>query len=363
MPAISVLIPVYNGGQYIEKAVRSVMSQTFPDWELIVLDDGSSDNSPEILRALAAVDCRIKILAKENDGNGNTAANIKIMGKAATGDYAFYMSQDDWLSPDILENMAARAAETGAEIVVPEMALAFADGSESTDRACCAPPEGDFSRIITGKEAFLLSVDFRINGFALIRSGLMFDARCDTRYFDSDELNTRLQFLWADKVAFCRGKFFYYQGNENAMTRKFSVKMFQRLRTSMLLAEAFGKSFPEKMKDPDDSFVTLRAWQMRTYVSLAVMYLTHCGEFTEGMRRDIRQTFRDFETAISFSGTILRVLRRMNGSEKAFCIFFFLFGSCLKMQPLHRAYHTLKRARTKATGKTRLKKYESNQLQ
>lgn len=345
MPAISVLIPVYNGGQYIEKAVRSVIAQTFSDWELIVLDDGSSDNSLDILHALAAEDCRIRVLTKENDGNGNTAANIKTMGKFATGDYAFYMSQDDWISSDILSNMAVRAAETGAEIVVPEMALTFADGSESRAQICCTPPEGDFDRTITGKEAFLLSVDFRINGFALIKSELMFDARCDTRYFDSDELNTRLQFLWANKVAFCRGKFFYYQGNENAMTRKFSVKMFQRLRTSMLLAEAFSKAFPKEVKEQDDNFVTLRAWQMRTYVSLAVMYLTHCREFSERTRKDIRLTFRDFETAISFSGTRFRVLRGMNGSEKVFCIFFFLFGSCLKMLPLHRMYHKLKGAK------------------
>ncbi len=347
MPTISVLIPVYNGERYIAKAVRSVMSQTFADWELIVLDDGSTDSSRDILHTLAAEDSRITVLAKENDDNGNTAANIKLMGEAATGDYAFYMSQDDWLSPDILENMARRAAETEAEIVVPEMALAYADGTMDKGQSYCTPPGCNYGRVITGKEAFLLSVDFRINGFAMVKSELMFDKRCDTRYFDSDELNTRLQFLWADRVAFCHGTFFYYQGNENAMTRKFSVKMFQRLRTSVMLADTFNKAFPGEKERRGDNFISLRVWQMRTYVNLAVIYLSHCGELNAKQITDVRMMFHDWEKATDFRGVRLAMLRRMTCGERVFSAFFFLTGSCLKMKPLHRAYHILKRTITK----------------
>ncbi len=342
MPRISILIPVYNGEQYIEKAVRSVIAQSFTDWELIALDDGSTDGSRQILERLATKDCRIKLMQKENDGNGNTAANIMIMGREAKGEYAFYMSQDDWLSTDLFELAVKRTEETGAEVVIPEMPLAYADGT-TRNIACSVPPGGDFDAVLTGKEAFELSIDFRINGFALIKSTLMFDRRCDNRFFDSDELNTRLQYLWANKVAFCRGKFYYYQGNENAMTKKFSAKMFQRLCTSIMLDKAFAETFPRSDKKNRQRYAVLKAWQMHTYVSLAVAFLSHGDGMTANQKASARGMFRDFERGISFRGLRLAVLRRLTKSEAVFAVFYFLFGSCLKMKGLHAVYHKLKR--------------------
>ena len=122
-------MPVYNGSMYLQRSIGSVMAQTYADWQLVALDDGSTDDSLSVLKQLAAADKRIKIMTKTNDGKGNTARNIDIMSAEAEGDYIFYMSQDDYISADLLQHAVTRIEETGAEIVVPDMLLANADGS------------------------------------------------------------------------------------------------------------------------------------------------------------------------------------------------------------------------------------------
>ena len=212
-------MPVYNGSMYLQRSIGSVMAQTYADWQLVALDDGSTDDSLSVLKQMAAADKRIKIMTKTNDSKGNTARNIDIMSAEAEGDYIFYMSQDDYISADLLQHAVTRIEETGAEIVIPDMLLANADGSTEQAKGSF-PPNGDYSILLTGIEAFTLCIDFSIHGFALIHRRLMFATDCDTRYFDSDEYNTRVQYLRANKTAFCHGTFFYYQGNAEATIKK-----------------------------------------------------------------------------------------------------------------------------------------------
>ena len=67
-PTVSVVVPVYNTERYIAETIDSILKQTFTDFELIVIDDGSTDRSPEILRELAAKDSRIRLTVRENRG-------------------------------------------------------------------------------------------------------------------------------------------------------------------------------------------------------------------------------------------------------------------------------------------------------
>lgn len=115
--SISVLMPIYNGAEYIAASIGSVMAQSFTNWELIALDDGSNDNSYEILKQLSQEDNRIHLYTKTNNPNGKVARNISIMCQCAKGQCAFYMSQNDTLSPDCLERLYTRATEIDANIV------------------------------------------------------------------------------------------------------------------------------------------------------------------------------------------------------------------------------------------------------
>ena len=99
---ISVVIPLYNKAPFVEKAVRSVLSQSFTDYELIVVDDGSSDESPEIAMRVMEDHDNCRMIRQENSGVSTTRNN----GVAAShGDYLCFLDADDWWEPTFLEEM------------------------------------------------------------------------------------------------------------------------------------------------------------------------------------------------------------------------------------------------------------------
>ena len=91
-PKISVIIPVYNTAEYLKEAVGSICNQTCKSLQIIVVDDGSTDSSPEILRQLAKEDSRIEIITRKNSGQG--AARNKGLERAV-GEYVYFMDSDD----------------------------------------------------------------------------------------------------------------------------------------------------------------------------------------------------------------------------------------------------------------------------
>lgn len=94
---VSVIIPVYNVGQYIEQCIRSIQEQDYPNVEIVVVNDGSPDNSLEIIEGLASEDERIVVINKENSG---VSASRNVGIKASTGEYLMFVDGDDFLAQD-----------------------------------------------------------------------------------------------------------------------------------------------------------------------------------------------------------------------------------------------------------------------
>lgn len=101
-PKISIVMPMYRVERYIEKAIRSVLVQDFQDWELLIVNDGSPDNSRKIAMAVAVGDDRIKILDKENGGLSD-ARNFGL--DRATGEFVHFYDSDDWIEPDFYSTL------------------------------------------------------------------------------------------------------------------------------------------------------------------------------------------------------------------------------------------------------------------
>ena len=101
MPAVSVVMPVYNGEKYVAEAIESILAQTFTDFEFIIVDDGSRDRSPEIISDYERRDDRIRFLAFEQNKGRAAAKNLGI--EAATGQYIAGMDSDDVSLPQRLE--------------------------------------------------------------------------------------------------------------------------------------------------------------------------------------------------------------------------------------------------------------------
>lgn len=111
---VSVIMPAYNAENYIGEAIQSVLSQTYDYWELIVVDDGSRDRTPEIVRHWASLDPRIKYFAQPNGGPGK-ARNLGI--QHARGNLVAFLDADDLWLPTRLEAQVGILTVTGADLV------------------------------------------------------------------------------------------------------------------------------------------------------------------------------------------------------------------------------------------------------
>lgn len=115
MIQVSVVIPVYNIEAHLEECLASVCAQTLRDIEVICVDDGSTDASPDILSRFAAMDKRFRIVTQENAGPG-AARNAGL--ELAQGEYIVFLDSDDWFEAGFLEQMICRARQTGADITI-----------------------------------------------------------------------------------------------------------------------------------------------------------------------------------------------------------------------------------------------------
>lgn len=113
MPKVSIIVPIYNAEQYLHQCLESVISQTLKDIEIILIDDGSKDNSATICQEYLK-DSRVSFFHKENEGLA--AARRDGMGRA-TGEYIGFVDSDDWLEPDMYEKMYSAAQTNHADIV------------------------------------------------------------------------------------------------------------------------------------------------------------------------------------------------------------------------------------------------------
>lgn len=114
MNKISVIMPVYNTEHYVSRAIESVLQQTYTNWELIVVDDGSTDKSLEVCRKYQSIDNRIKLYHKDNGGQG-CARNYAL--EKCSGNYIMYLDSDDWIDVDAMQFLLQAITEYQADVV------------------------------------------------------------------------------------------------------------------------------------------------------------------------------------------------------------------------------------------------------
>lgn len=187
-------MPVYNGGNFLDHSIPSVLAQDYQDWELLCVDDASTDGSAEKLDSYVQCDARIVVYHKPHGGNVPKSWNF-ILPKI-TGDYVMYMSQDDMLGAEALSKMAAKMT-ADVDVILP--LYRQYDYSSNTIRRV----EGidDILGSISGIEAFALSLKWHIHGFCLYRRSLYEDIHLDDTIYISDEWMTRKLLLNARKIA------------------------------------------------------------------------------------------------------------------------------------------------------------------
>ena len=152
MPEISVIVPVYKAEQYLERCVKSILEQTYQNFELILVDDGSPDGSPILCDKLAEKDSRVHVIHKKN-GGASSARNAGL--KNAKGNWIAFADSDDWLDKNALKTLYDLAKKYNVPMAIGGMGVA----QEYTDTQATAKQDA-----VVLSRADLMRRFFRLNG-------------------------------------------------------------------------------------------------------------------------------------------------------------------------------------------------------
>lgn len=144
-PLVSVIMPAYNAEQFIEEAINSVISQTLTDWELLVIDDCSTDHTRQIVAEFAQKDSRIQLLV--NEENMKVAKTRNKGMSVCRGEYVALLDSDDSYKPEMLQKMVERAKETKADIIYCSYELIDEQGKKVCNDFI-VPEQTDFEHML-----------------------------------------------------------------------------------------------------------------------------------------------------------------------------------------------------------------------
>lgn len=245
-PLISVIVPVYRVEEYLERCVKSILSQTYKNLEVILVDDGSPDQCPAICDACAEKDVRVKVIHQENKGlSGARNAGID----AASGEYLAFVDSDDYVSPHFIEELYQLLQDTGCAIGQCRFSYVKGDGLvEEGDSAFCIYRGESLMEQLYGPEE--KATCFVVAWNKLYRAELFKETgiRYPEGRIHEDEATTYRLFHEAKKLAFLdRALYGYYTENGGSITSVFSAKRLQWLTAHEERIAFFKKNGYEKL--------------------------------------------------------------------------------------------------------------------
>lgn len=146
-PVISIIVPVYNVAEELERCVNSIEVQSYPSIEVILVDDGSTDESGKVCDEIAAADSRFTVIHKDNGGL-SSARNAGL--NVAAGDWVMYIDSDDAIEPDACESLMEAAEKTGADLIIGDAVHETSSGVEQMKHDCLSP-----NTIYQGRDAII----------------------------------------------------------------------------------------------------------------------------------------------------------------------------------------------------------------
>lgn len=268
----SVIVPIYKVEEYIHRCVDSVLAQTYTDFELLLVDDGSPDNCPAICDEYARKDPRVRVIHKPNGGL-ISARNAGIM--AAQGEYICYVDGDDWAKENMLQFVSDRLAESPVPL---DMVLFAADNvfEDHLEETINDAPEGYYDRARLEKEIFPQLIVDTHNG---VRAGSMVQAHTwdkavrrelQVKYYTRDERirvftdvpMTYECLLNSQNVYICNEHLYMYNKTNESSIRALSRENF--LTKSFYYLNVY-------MKEHLGGFSPSVDWQLNEFVAMLIL--------------------------------------------------------------------------------------------
>lgn len=240
MELVSVIVAIYNVEQYLQQCITSLLNQTYKKLELILVDDGSLDRSGIICDEYAALDNRIKVIHKKNQGLGLARNSGLDMAK---GVYVLYVDSDDWLAEDMIEKMVSAAKKRDADFVVCGFVRVNENGFVISRHECVQKEE------VYNKENIITRVLYPILGAESYSKNDIQREMCvwtnlykrsiieehkirfvNEREFLSEDLFYNINYIMnIQKAVFLPDCFYYYRKNMVSLTNMYRPERFQLL--------------------------------------------------------------------------------------------------------------------------------------
>ena len=232
----SVIVPIYKVEKYLNKCIESILNQSYKNFELILVDDGSPDNCPQICDNFAKEDKRIVVIHKKNEGLV-AARNTGL--KYANGDYICYVDGDDWINENLLECACNKAINKyNPDMVIYNAVKVFEDKIEDIPKGL---EEGIYYKkelqkkvypymMYDNRKDFCTGLIFPVAWNKIYKSELIKNHYCkDTRIrMGEDNAFVFECIYYSNSIFFCDDKLYYYnQLNSGSMTNSYDDKRFE----------------------------------------------------------------------------------------------------------------------------------------
>ena len=270
---ISIIVPVYKTEPYLARCVESILTQTFTDWELILVDDGSPDRCPEMCDAYATEDKRIKVIHKENGGLSD-ARNHGL--DVATGDYILFVDSDDYIHPHMLQAMSRLATAEDADIVQ----CCYIRGTEDHFPTI---KESTRHYIFNNHSIFASTRQQTILCAKLYRRSLWDSLRMPVGKIHEDDFTTWRLYYHSHRIVVIDTPYYYYYINPRG------IMASEARRFSPLLVEAYEERIAYFEERNETTLAALSRWRF----SMPMMYIYLRGNITREEKRNIQHILHE----------------------------------------------------------------------
>lgn len=284
MPKISIVIPVFNAEKFLVETLDSVKKQTFTDFECVIVNDGSTDNSLEIINSYVQSDQRFKAFTIPNSGCANIPIQFGIT--YTDSDLIMIIGHDDVLENTCLRLQYQKLIETNSDIVILTLVGCL---NELEGELYKLPLDSfDKQQVLSGHQACSLTIgrwQISCNGM-LFKKELYKDIPTG-QYMNSDELSSRYLLFNAERVSFSKARYIYRNHN-SSISRKFSPRLFERLLVDLQLEDFVIKNFGKESIESK----RIRNTRLFNMIYLQYDFFKYKNQFKDEKQKEIANNFR-----------------------------------------------------------------------
>lgn len=277
-PLVSILSPCYNVEQYLPQCIESIINQTHNNLQIVMIDDGSSDGTWNVLQNYAGKDSRIEVYRQENQGVASTRNNLLDKVK---GEYVLFVDSDDWIEPDMVEFLVGKSLTHRADIVVCGMVV-------NETLVTNAYKEEFLTQDETIKR-FLFHNELKGSLWnKLIKTSSLHNFRFDSRIsYGEDALFCWDVLQWAHTIVITDRKLYHYRMNVNSISHQsFSNKKLTGHKVWTRICEETAERYPQ--------YLPIAQARFCIEATLLLRDAAHCGYKTLSDIRLLQDTIKEY---------------------------------------------------------------------